>query len=143
MVSHDNLRSCLVMTTTEFIVSTHSQEEKDILIAILAEAGATGFEEERSALKVYVPDNAAVQIVASILIDLKYDYKHSILPERNWNAEWEAGFQPVVIGNFCCIRASFHASPKQVQYDIIINPKMSFGTGHHATTRLMIECMRE
>lgn len=64
-------------------------------------------------------------------------------PFRNWNEEWESGFQPVAIGNVFYIRASFHAPRPEVQHEIVISPRMTFGTGHHATTRLMLEALAE
>ncbi|MDQ4141318.1 MAG: 50S ribosomal protein L11 methyltransferase, partial [Bacteroidota bacterium] len=66
-------------------------------------------------------------------------YSTQKIEKQNWNEEWEKNFEPLLIGDVCSVRASFHPKPEQVQYDIIINPKMSFGTGHHETTTLMIE----
>jgi ribosomal protein L11 methyltransferase len=66
-----------------------------------------------------------------------------VIAPRNWNAEWEQNFQPVIIDGFCGIRAHFHAPLNNVQHEIIITPKMSFGTGHHATTYLMIQSMEQ
>jgi ribosomal protein L11 methyltransferase len=62
--------------------------------------------------------------------------------QQNWNAQWEAGFEPVTVPGFCTVRAHFHAPAKGVPYEIVITPKMSFGTGHHATTRLMMMQMQ-
>jgi ribosomal protein L11 methyltransferase len=63
------------------------------------------------------------------------------IPEQNWNALWESNFEPVIIANRCVIRAPFHAPFNEIPIRITIEPKMSFGTGHHQTTRLMIEQM--
>lgn len=73
--------------------------------------------------------------------NLKFDY--SVIEAINWNAEWEKNFYPLIIGGFCSIRADFHSKPEDVLFDIVITPKMSFGTGHHATTALMITMMKE
>ena len=70
-------------------------------------------------------------------------YKYSIIEDRNWNEEWESQLDPVVINNFVGIRASFNKPIKNVEHEIIITPKMSFGTGHHATTFLMIGLMKK
>jgi ribosomal protein L11 methyltransferase len=66
-----------------------------------------------------------------------------LVPHRNWNEEWEKNFEPVVIDGFCSVRADFHPKPEDVAFDIVITPKMSFGTGHHATTALMMTFMRD
>jgi len=114
-------------------------EEKDILIARLSELGYDGFEEGMNYVSAYITEKQFNEEAISIL---KIDYKKEIIAPRNWNAEWEQNFQPVVIGSFCAIRAHFHAPVAGVQHEIIITPKMSFGTGHHATTSLMIQSMQ-
>lgn len=70
-------------------------------------------------------------------------YKKSIIEEENWNQQWESNLNPVIINNFVAIRPSFHKPIKNVEHELIITPKMSFGTGHHATTFLMIELMEK
>jgi ribosomal protein L11 methyltransferase len=71
----------------------------------------------------------------------EFTFNITSIPEQNWNAVWESNFEPVVVDDFCAIRADFHQPIKNVQHEIIITPKMSFGTGHHATTYMMIEQM--
>ncbi|MBS1975634.1 MAG: 50S ribosomal protein L11 methyltransferase, partial [Bacteroidetes bacterium] len=68
-------------------------------------------------------------------------YTKNIIPEKNWNEEWERSFEPVTVDDFCAVRASFHQPVKTTKLEIIITPKMSFGTGHHATTYLMIKAL--
>lgn len=117
---------------------------KEICIALLSNIGFEGFEEDRTTIHGFIP--AALldeQQLAALLQQQNISYTKSIIENRNWNEEWESGFTPVLIGNFCQVRASFHAANPAVKHDIIINPKMSFGTGHHATTWLMIEAMSE
>ena len=75
--------------------------------------------------------------------ELSVEYSSRMIPEQNWNEKWEQQFQPVTINNFCGIRAAFHEPMVHVQHEMIITPKMSFGTGHHDTTRLMIEAMSQ
>ncbi|RYY69179.1 MAG: 50S ribosomal protein L11 methyltransferase [Chitinophagaceae bacterium] len=70
-------------------------------------------------------------------------YSLATVAQQNWNAQWESSFEPVIVDDFALIRASFHAEKAAVKHDIIITPKMSFGTGHHATTFLMIQLMRD
>jgi ribosomal protein L11 methyltransferase len=114
-------------------------EEKDILIAQLSGMGYEGFEEGLNYVSAYIPEQ---QYDEDAISTLNKDYKKEIIAPRNWNEEWEQTFQPVVIGSFCAIRAHFHAPMNGVQHEIIITPKMSFGTGHHATTCLMIQSMQ-
>lgn len=126
----------------ELAIAVSDQQQKDILIALLTEAGAAGFEEGRDYLKVFIPRLDFEEILYKEIIEqnnLKYSI--SVIEDRNWNADWEAGFQPVLIGAFCIIRAAFHQPVANVQYDIVITPKMSFGTGHHATTHMMVDAM--
>ncbi|PSK94131.1 50S ribosomal protein L11 methyltransferase [Taibaiella chishuiensis] len=103
-----------------------------------------GFEETEESLLAYVEerqfDREAIEALATGM-GLRFELQ--ALAERNWNAEWEKNFEPVIIDGFCSVRADFHPEPENVQYDIVITPKMSFGTGHHATTALMMTLMRE
>jgi ribosomal protein L11 methyltransferase len=115
---------------------------KEILIAQLANAGASGFEEGRDWLKAFIPEKDYQSFLFKEIIESKIlKYSESIINDRNWNAEWEAGFAPVIINDFCAIRAYFHGAIPGVQHNIIITPKMSFGTGHHSTTHMMVEAM--
>jgi ribosomal protein L11 methyltransferase len=123
-------------------VITRNAAEKDLIIGILSEEGYDGFEEEQHQLHAYIRadlfDNANAE---SLLMPHGITFSTEMVPVTNWNDEWEKNFQPVLLGEFCCIRASFHPARPLVKYDIIITPRMSFGTGHHATTYLMIQQM--
>jgi len=121
-----------------------SRAQQEILVAQLGEWGFEGFEEGRDYLSAFVPaqqldERAFMQWAQQEQLAVE----KAILPEKNWNEEWEKNFEPVVMGDFCAIRASFHAPISHTQYEIIITPKMSFGTGHHATTRIMVEYMQQ
>lgn len=70
-------------------------------------------------------------------------FQYEMLENKNWNEMWESSFQPVNVGNFCRVRADFHPPDPEVIHDIIINPKMAFGTGHHETTYMMIQSMAD
>jgi ribosomal protein L11 methyltransferase len=132
------------MTYTEIKFITSSAEQSEILIAQLAQVGFEGFEEGENILKAFIKQNefsaAAVDEIAN---SNKLSYTLLNIEQQNWNAQWESSFEPVVINNFAAVRAGFHQPVKNVQHEIIITPKMSFGTGHHATTYLMMEQMSQ
>jgi len=119
-----------------------NEEQQEILISELTELGAVGFEQTISHLITYFEeDNFKSTGITEMLKD--YVFRITILHEQNWNAVWESNFEPVLVDDFCAIRAEFHKSIQNVPYEIIITPKMSFGTGHHATTYMMIQQMRD
>lgn len=124
----------------KFITQTSAQNE--ILIALLADIGFDGFEENENELKAFIPeaklDKETLDAVAN---SNNISYSLTVIEQQNWNAQWESRFEPVIINDFAAIRAGFHQPVKNVQHEIIITPKMSFGTGHHATTYLMMEQM--
>lgn len=123
---------------------TADEIERSWLISILSDYGFEGFEELTPSLKGFVLSEKISKLnVHEILFD--NDLKHiwftcSQLEDKNWNEEWEKNFKPVEIANRVVIRAPFH-KPATAEFELIIEPKMSFGTGHHATTALMIEQM--
>lgn len=123
-------------------IKIESNEQKDILIAELSELGYE-FEEIKNILAAYISAaNFNRNDLDKILNNKNLSYSLSDVYNKNWNSEWEAGFQPVVIDGYCCVRASFHDPVPGVLYDLIVTPRMSFGTGHHATTYMMIQGMR-
>jgi ribosomal protein L11 methyltransferase len=118
--------------------------QQEILIALLTELGYEGFEQQEDALLAFLPeagfDAAALQ---AILQPEDLAFTTTLLPEKNWNEEWEKSFTPVQIGEFCAVRAYFHAPIPGVTHQLVITPKMSFGTGHHATTYMMLQAMQD
>ncbi len=119
------------------------QPWNDVLIAQLGEVGFESFVETEKGVTGYVLkslDNDAilnnVELMSNELVDIAFA-KADIAP-TNWNAEWEKNFNPITVDNRCEVRAPFH-EPAGVEYDIVIEPKMSFGTGHHQTTHMMIQ----
>ncbi len=117
---------------------------QDLLIALLADAGYEGFEQEPELLKAYIPEpDFHVEVINEILNQHDLTYSKSVIEKQNWNAVWESNFDPVRIADFVAIRAAFHAPATRVRHEIIITPKMSFGTGHHATTYTVMQLMEE
>lgn len=114
----------------------------DELTAYLAEIGFESFVEEGNLLLAYIPSQVFnyEQLDSMIPQNIKANFEFSwqAIPEQNWNAVWEENFQPVLIDNRCYIHAPFHSSMPDVEVEIVIEPKMSFGTAHHETTSLMI-----
>ena len=124
-------------------VTIPTTDFQEVLIALLGEMGYEGFEQEDEQLHAFIGEAAFDEAVLKELLEAHgLHYTLQRIEERNWNEEWEATFQPVVVGGFCAIRAYFHPPMPEVEHELIITPKMSFGTGHHATTYMMLEAMR-
>ncbi|HVS97685.1 MAG TPA: 50S ribosomal protein L11 methyltransferase [Puia sp.] len=119
-----------------------SAEAQEVLIALLSHIGYEGFEQEETRLRAFVTETQFDEIALAGLMEtqgLRYSIAH--LGEKNWNEEWEKNYRPVVIEGFCAVRAHFHEPIGGVMHELVITPKMSFGTGHHATTFLMLKAM--
>lgn len=119
-----------------------TEEQQEILISQLSDLGADGFEQTDGYLIAYFNENVFKSYEVNELLK-GYVFTTKTIEEKNWNEEWESNFQPVIVDNFCAIRAEFHEPIPNVEHEIIITPKMSFGTGHHATTYMMIEQMKD
>lgn len=118
-----------------------TEENQDLLIGLLSPLNATGFEQTATHLVAYFEEDPFESYDVYAILK-KFTYQIQTIKEENWNAAWEASFQPVIVGQFCAVRAHFHPPVTSVQHEIIITPKMSFGTGHHATTFMMLEQMQ-
>jgi ribosomal protein L11 methyltransferase len=115
----------------------------DVLIAALSELSFESFTENEKGFCAYVQEELFdKEELDNCLADYQdtfvFSYSQKLIPQENWNAQWESSFQPIEVGGECLIRAPFHEAKKGFRYDVIIEPKMSFGTGHHNTTQLMI-----
>ena len=123
------------------------QEKRDIATALLADIGCESFSETDTGIIAYISSSlfSGEKLIDSGVYDLPVlkgiEISNRIIERVNWNKEWEKNFHPVIIAGQCSIRAPFHPKPDNVEFDIIIEPKMSFGTGHHQTTALMTELL--
>jgi ribosomal protein L11 methyltransferase len=118
----------------------------EILIADLGERGFDSFTESDAGLDAYIPSSLdAPDILNDLMIegipDLKWEVVRTLVPDQNWNAVWESNFEPVVVDDYCLLRAPFHEVAKRYPVEIVMQPRMAFGTGHHPTTFLMIRLL--
>lgn len=127
------------------IAEEESLREK--LMAVMLDIGYDSFMETEKSIVAYIENNLFNE---NRLQDLLKAFKGKAIIEKtedlvdqNWNAIWESGYEPVLIENKCIIRAPFHTKPKGMEFDVVIQPKMSFGTAHHGTTYLMIQLILE
>lgn len=133
------------MNYLQFEFEIENAVENEILIALLSNAGFESFEESDNSLMAFIKEEGYVEdSLEEILKIVPVNYAITVVPQQNWNAQWESSFEPIIVNEpvhrtpWVAIRAAFHQPIKNVQHEIIITPKMSFGTGHHATTYLMI-----
>lgn len=131
-----------------FTSSTIEDWQKDLLISELAEIGFDTFEDIDGGFEAYIPSaNLDIQALESVLLSevdgFDLDYQVKEIEEKNWNQLWESNFNPILVDNKCYVRATFHEDRPEFPYQIIIDPKMSFGTGHHQTTSMMLSFILE
>jgi len=127
-----------------FSIEPYEEYISDVLAQELGEIGFDSFVPADGALNAYITENTFDEsALKSLLSDFPFEatieYKVNPIESKNWNEEWEKHyFEPIVIGNDCVIHSSFHKDVPKAKYDIVIDPKMAFGTGHHETTSLVI-----
>ena len=125
------------------------EDTAEILVSLLADAGFESFtENEDGTLSAFIQASLYTPQLASRLGSDEFaEFLNSFMirniADQNWNAVWESQYEPVLIDGRCMVRAPFHAKPADVEYDLVIMPKMSFGTAHHETTKLMIRYLME
>ncbi len=129
----------------KFNIEPNTEANRDVLAAVLAEIGFESFTENSGGIDAYVSEKLydeekiKVCIIDFPLENTKLSYTASFIETKDWNEEWEKNFfQPIIIKDQCVIHSSFHENIPILPYDIVIDPKMAFGTGHHETTSLMI-----
>jgi ribosomal protein L11 methyltransferase len=132
----------------EFTFSSESEYAYEILTAELADQGFESFSEEEGALKAYIQKdildaNALDETLTRLLHKFSFSYTQKEIAPQNWNAVWESNFTDITVENKLRVRAVFHEPSPSYPIEIIIQPKMSFGTGHHATTWLVMSEMLE
>jgi ribosomal protein L11 methyltransferase len=125
-----------------FILSP-KEPTTEILIAELGNVGFESFVENEDGVTAYIQKEAwTADILEAVFVlssgEFSIEYTQSEVEQTNWNAEWEKNFNPIQVDNLVSIRAPFHDNPN-LKYDIVIEPKMSFGTGHHETTHMMVQ----
>lgn len=137
------------MKTFEYTFTAPSSDiQHDMLTTMLAEIGFDSFMDEDYALKAYCStdsrDDMAVEnlLLAPAFTDLRL-LKVEEMPDKDWNELWEASYQPVVVNERCRVRAPFHEPDPSFEFDLVIEPKMSFGTANHETTAQIIQLMLE
>ncbi len=132
------------MAYLELSFSVSADEELiEILSARLEELGCDSFLQEELILKAYIEAHLLNMKELNDVLNESYFQEVSLisselLPEKNWNALWESNYQPVIIDHRCRIRAPFHDPDPAFAFDLLIEPRMSFGTAHHETTAQMI-----
>lgn len=124
---------------------TPAEPGTDILVALLSELEFESFSTTDTGVEAYVQEELDNELaVKEISIDgFSISYQRLEIPKTNWNEEWEKNFHPVFVDDLVCIRAHFHSANNSSKHDIVITPKMSFGTGHHDTTWLMSKTLFE
>lgn len=141
--------SFFIMAHIQINFQIEDIELREILIAQLSEEGYHGFEENENLLHAFIEEDLYNNlIIKNLASNHSLVYTMDRVEMRNWNSEWESSFEPVQVMHqdgtiWANIRAPFHDAKSDARYDLLIQPKMSFGTGHHATTALMVEGMSE
>lgn len=133
------------MSHIEITITTNNQDLQNIIIATLGEINYDGFEQNDDEVKAFILESNfnEAELHQALQPYNNLSYTKNTIEQQNWNALWESNFDPVIVDDFVSIRAAFHQPITTTQHQIVITPKMSFGTGHHATTYSVMQLMRD
>jgi len=133
----------MIYTQISFKLTPDSQENREILIALLSDMAFESFDENEEQVMGYIPgESANLDEIEAITTLLPFSVvtDHEMIPDKNWNEVWEKNyFKPLLIGGRCLVRAPFHTEYETAEFELVIEPKMAFGTGNHETTTLVAE----
>src|SRR3569833_2743271 len=122
--------------------------QQDLLINELADIGFDTFQEAEFGFKAYIPETefnkqSMDERIEAFRSQFSFSYEITLIPQKNWNEVWESNFEPITIQDKIYVRATFHAPRPENEFEIVIDPKMAFATGHHQTTSMMLELLLE
>ncbi|MFD2163195.1 50S ribosomal protein L11 methyltransferase [Paradesertivirga mongoliensis] len=131
-----------------FTINSEEEYQRDLLINALGEAGFDTFEETSAGFNAYIPadsfdENVFLHALNTYQDVFSFTWEKTEVPQKNWNEVWESNFEPLIIKDKCYVRATFHEPKVQYPLEIVVDPKMAFGTGHHQTTTMMMEFILE
>lgn len=133
----------MIYTQISFKLNPDNQENREILVAMLSDLPFESFDESEDAMMGYIPgDTVEFDQINEITSYLPFSVQieNELIPDKNWNEVWEKNyFKPLLIGNRCLVRAPFHTEYEPAEFELVIEPKMAFGTGNHETTTLVAE----
>ncbi|MDD2305462.1 MAG: 50S ribosomal protein L11 methyltransferase [Prolixibacteraceae bacterium] len=133
----------MIYTQIRFKLNPDTTENREILVAMLSDLAFESFDESEEQVMGYIPgesvDFEEIEAITSLL-PFSVVTKNELIPDKNWNEVWEKNyFKPLLIGNRCLVRAPFHTEYESAEFELVIEPKMAFGTGNHETTTLVAE----